>query len=293
GDAEELATPPSPAELKRIMQLAPSEVSENIIFTTYSQFNTNDSDKGKWLREMCRDALVICDESHVAAGSDSNTAKQVQEMVDSAWGVIYSSATWAKSSKNLHIYSRALPESVNIGQVIAAMKSDGESFGEIFSSMLAMVGAFIRREHDLSKIDFVVDADVEYAARNEAVAGQVSEILCMMAMISGEINHMLQLMNTETGNAVPGAEESRANISATVSIGEASRQDQLVGLRNTKEALTMRIADKTQEIEELQAELEDGGGEREDVLSNLESKKAELDVLRDLLDSAQSSIDEL
>src|SRR5690606_18114500 len=113
GDAEELAMPLTATEMKRVMEGDPNDVNANIIFTTYSQINTDDSAKGQWLQDMCQDALVICDEAHIAAGSDSNIAKQIQTMVDSSWGVMYSSATWAKSSRNLHIYSRALPESVN------------------------------------------------------------------------------------------------------------------------------------------------------------------------------------
>lgn len=213
GNGEEIAQPLTAAELRRAMEMDPKELPANIIFTTYSQLNSESSDKARWLQELSQDdALLILDEAHIAAGSDSNTAKQIQAMVDNSWGVIYSSATWAKSSKNLHIYSRALPESVNITQVISAMKSEGETFGEVFSSMLAMDGALIRREHDLSKVDFVVDVDNVYTERNKQIAGQVSEILGMMAMISGEINHMLQRMSGATRSALMTARTARQTI---------------------------------------------------------------------------------
>lgn len=222
GDAEELASPVSPAELKRIMEMNPADVNANIIFTTYSQMNTDNSAKGKWLRELCKESLVICDEAHIAAGSDSNIARQIQDMVDTSWGVLYASATWAKSSKNLHIFSRALPESVNITQVITSMKENGELFGEIFSSMLAMDGAFIRREHDLSKIDFVVDMDDRFTDRNTQVIGQVSEILGMLALLSGEINHALQRLNSDALNSLKAAREARQVIEHESQANEVS-----------------------------------------------------------------------
>lgn len=233
GDAEELATPPTAAQMARIIA-GDVEDNSNIIFTTYSQIHGEGSQKAAWLAQQCSDALVICDEAHIAAGSDSNIAKQIQSMVDNAWGVLYSSATWAASSKNLHIYSRALPESVNISQVASAMRADGEVFSEVFSSMLAMDGAFIRREHDLSKIDFTVAIDNVYTERNQQVAAQVSELLGMMAMVSGEINHMLQRMNAETRNALLAARGARDTItesdavnSARAAANEARRADLL------------------------------------------------------------------
>jgi len=212
GNAEELVQPMSAIQMKKLMQKPSNELNSNIIFTTYSQINTENSEKADWLKSLCNDALVICDESHIAAGSDSNITRQVQTIVDSSWGVLYSSATWAKSSKNLHIYARAMPESVNINQVITAIREEGDSFAETFSSMLAADGAFIRREHDLSKIDFIIETDTQNTHRNLEIVGQVSEILGMMTMVSGEINHMLQQMNGGTRTALMEAQDARKEI---------------------------------------------------------------------------------
>jgi len=241
GDAEDLVSPMSAVQFKRIMQMDTQELNANIIFTTYSQINTEKSEKAAWLQSLCKDALVICDEAHVAAGSDSNTAKQTQMIVDNSWGVLYSSATWAKSSKNLHIYGRALPESVNITQVITAMKEEGESFGEVFSSMLAADGAFIRREHDLSKIDFVIEPDNEHATRNEEIAGQVSEILSMMAVLSGDINNMLQKMNSETRNALLNARDARDEIKTRTREHEKDIADRRKTLKTVLENKTLEL----------------------------------------------------
>ncbi|WP_342051302.1 MULTISPECIES: strawberry notch C-terminal domain-containing protein [unclassified Cupriavidus] len=214
GEGMVLAEPVPAARMKAILaeNLSPEEIGANIIFTTYSQVNSKDSPKGDWLLNHCQDALVFFDEAHFAAGSDSNTAERVHQIAESAWGVVYSSATWAKAAKNLHIYSRAFPESVNIQQVTDAMNRGGEEFGEVFSAMLARDGGFIRREHDLSKIDFVVEVDSPRTDRNTAVAGLVSEILGMMAMVSGEIDHLLQRANTQTKSLLLAAQAAREEI---------------------------------------------------------------------------------
>ncbi|QYY33723.1 strawberry notch family protein (plasmid) [Cupriavidus pinatubonensis] len=214
GEGQVLAEPVPAARMKAVLaeNLSPEQIGANIIFTTYSQVNSKDSPKGDWLLNHCQDALVFFDEAHVAAGSDSNTAERVHQIAESAWGVVYSSATWAKAAKNLHIYSRAFPESVNIQQVTDAMNRGGEEFGEVFSAMLARDGGFIRREHDLSKIDFVVEVDSLRTDRNTAVAGQVSEILGMMAMVSGEIDHLLQRANSHTKSLLLAAQAAREQI---------------------------------------------------------------------------------
>jgi len=225
GNAEELVQPMSAIQMKKLMRQSPDELSSNIIFTTYSQINTESSDKADWLKSLCNDALVICDESHIAAGSDSNITRQVQNIVDGSWGVLYSSATWAKSSKNLHIYARAMPESVNINQVITTIREEGDSFAETFSSMLAADGAFIRREHDLSKIDFIIETDTRNTRRNTEIVGQVSEILGMMTMVSGEINHMLQQMNGGTRTALMEAQDARKEIQQQIKRHEEETKD--------------------------------------------------------------------
>src|SRR5690606_1498767 len=140
-------------------------------------------------------------------------------------------------------------ESINITQVVSAMKSEGEAFGEVFSSMLAMDGALIRREHDLSKVDFVVDVDNKYTERNEQIAGQVSGILGMMAMISGEINHMLQRMSAETRNALTEARQARQTINSAAS-------QQTAAIENHRTTLTERITSNQRRIEGLIVEIE-------------------------------------
>ncbi|OXR48584.1 hypothetical protein PuT2_11460 [Pusillimonas sp. T2] len=219
GDGGRVLASATPAgELKKMMAsgASPWETGANIVFTTYSQLSQENSAKWAWLKKHCADALIIADESHIAAGADSNTANQISDLTTSAWSVVYSSATWARNAQNLRLYARAFPENMSVSVLSDLMARGGHDFAEIFSSMLAMDGAFIRREHDLSKIEFNVLVDEAHFSRNEQVVAKVSEVLGMMAMLSGEVNHALQRMNQQTQQAITQANKAYERIRALV-----------------------------------------------------------------------------
>lgn len=202
---------PDPKVLSRAMEegLKPADLGVNLIFTTYSQISGEDSRKADWLREIIPDCLLVVDEAHVAAGSDSNISRAIVDLTTAARYVAYSSATWAKTSENLHVYSRAMPESINVSSLAQTMRQGGEAFSELFSSMLARDGAFIRREHDLSKVDFVVEIDDENRVRNEMLSDRVSEVLAAMTFVGGEINKLLARLNDDTVKILKRARAAR------------------------------------------------------------------------------------
>lgn len=229
GDSKELASPPTPSQMQRIME-GKLASDHNIVFTTYSQMNIEDSAKSQWLLKESKDAVLILDEAHVGAGSSSNMARHLEAMIDQSDSVIYSSATWAKSHDNLMIYKKALPESVSMTQVQSMMKEEGESFSEVFSTMLAMDGAFIRREHDLSKLTFVLSEDDVYYERNVDVTTKVSHILGLMAMLSGETNNMIQRINADTRRTLLDAQSARVAVLAQLKESLSEKEEELLHL---------------------------------------------------------------
>lgn len=214
------------SEIKAIMDnMTPLDaLGYNLVFTTYSQMAGEESIKAEWILQQSPNALVAIDEAHVAAGSDSNMSRVVVDLATRAWGVIYSSATWAKSSENLHIFSRALPEAVNITTLTATMRSGGEAVSEIFSSMLAADGAFIRREHDLSKLELFVHTDQKNVARNELIADKVAEILGAMTFVGGEINRLMMRSNNDTLAALKRARDIHAAAAHLMLEGRKTRR---------------------------------------------------------------------
>lgn len=186
------------------------DIQANIGFLTYSQISSKDSAKALWLKNQLANALVIFDEAHIAAGSDSNVALQVSEMAALAKYVQFASATWAKTHDNLHIYQRALPASVTIATLTDTMRKGGDSFAEIFSTMLSAEGALIRREHDLSKLDVEMVIDEANRARNESVSDLVADVLGAAAYISGDMQQVFMRKNAESVKRLKDARDVRA-----------------------------------------------------------------------------------
>lgn len=213
GEAGVLAEGVKPAEMRRILKdnVDIEKTGCNVIFTTYSQISGEDSEKSVWLKNQLKDALLIVDEAHVAAGSDSNISTQITEMTSIAWNVEFSSATWAKSAKNMQIYARAFPESVNIGSLSKTMKRGGETFLETFSGMLARTGALTRREFDLSKLEFVVEIDNNNSDRNNAVSDRIAEIMSALAFTAGSLKRIVTRMSDINIAALRDARDVRSS----------------------------------------------------------------------------------
>lgn len=214
------------------------DIQCNMIFATYSQISGEDSPKAAWLLARSDRAFVVVDEAHIAAGSNSNTSMAVAELVNRAWAVSYSSATWAKTSENLHIYSRAFPDSINIASLTSTMRTGGEAFSEVFSSMLARDGAFIRREHDLSKIEFNFEVDSKRKERNEALSDRVAGILSALTYVSGDINRLLMRLNSDTMRHLKEARSARAT--ADAAIRTMAREDAAVAVAGQDAAAPVR-----------------------------------------------------
>lgn len=217
GDAGVLAEGIARGEMSRILaDNTPLEATGcNMVFTTYSQISGEGSEKAVWLKNQLKDALLIVDEAHVGAGSDSNISTQIAEMTQMAWAAQYSSATWAKSAKNLHIFARAFPESVNVSTLAETMKRGGEAFAEVFSSMLAREGALIRREHDLSRLEFRVEVDTVNTDRNNQVADRVAEIMSALAFTAGSLKRVVTRMSDINVAALRDARDVRSTAQKT------------------------------------------------------------------------------
>jgi len=140
-------------------------------------------------------ALLILDESHVAAGDASRTGINLQQMVERAGGVMYSSATYAKDVKNFRLYSRMFPGTLRVGTISETLTRGGEPMQEIVSAMLAEDGRLIRREHDLSSIEFRVTAETQRRDRNVAWANSFAEILASMSDLSGDLGDIASKLN--------------------------------------------------------------------------------------------------
>lgn len=209
-----LAKGESPAVLNRIIEddVSLREAGRNICFLTYSQINTEESEKARWLKNQVKDALVIFDEAHICAGSDSNMAAHASEIASAAAAVQFASATWAKTPDNLHVYQRAFPSTVSTATLAETMRKGGETFSEIFSGMLALEGALIRREHDLSRLEVELLVDEDNRQRNERVSDLVADALGAAAYLAGEMEQVFIRTNADSVRALRQAREARNSV---------------------------------------------------------------------------------
>lgn len=197
---EILVSATAPPLVKNAVQENALVPGTNIVFATYSQFNRPGA-KRDWLEAVAQGACIILDESHNAAG-ESNTANAVAAAVQAADAVIYSSATFAKNAQNLAAYAKAFPKEMDLANLPETIKGGGEALQEIMSGMLAEDGVLVRREHDLSTVEFRALLDVERAERNRAMCDALSPILTTMAYLGGDIQRIVADLNAENRKVI-------------------------------------------------------------------------------------------
>lgn len=151
---------------KDYTNLISGTLKSNLIFTTYSQINTNGTlnDRVQFLIKYSKNALVILDESHNASG-ESNTNKNIQKIIKQTPYVIFSSATFASKLSKLNIYKKCIPTSPQAFQAFEKLFNDDNLIlQQKLSSSLYSHGTLIRREHPIdapirSTILSLTDAD--------------------------------------------------------------------------------------------------------------------------------------
>lgn len=193
---ERLFNSTSRSELATYMadQMPLVDTPYRLMLSTYSQFNRNQntSVKSRWLAEAVKGGTILLDESHRAAGEDSNIGKNVVEAVAQSDACIYSSATFAKGAKSFGVYSKLFPAGMSVEEIGKTLEIGGEPLMETLSAMLAEDGAMIRREHDLSKIAFrIASPDGDGTERNRRLSDQMSEILAALAALSGDVSQVI------------------------------------------------------------------------------------------------------
>lgn len=167
----------------------------NLVLTTYSQFNREpkDSTKSAWLRDIDKeDVVAVLDEAHNAAGASSNTGVNIRELVKGARNVTYSSATYSKDAQSMGLYHRLFPADLSVREIEDIMARGGEPMQEIVANILVQDGVMIRRETDLSAIDFDFKLDEARRVRNRDYMDRLSPILAEMADVSATVTGMLQ-----------------------------------------------------------------------------------------------------
>lgn len=167
--------------------------------------------KHQWLYSgAMAGGLLILDESHVAAGESSQTGVNLRHLVENASALVYSSATFAKDTGNFLLYSKLFPSTLRAATIGETLHRGGEPMQEILSAMLAEDGRLVRREHDLSNLEFKVSTDAVRAERNEAWANGFAQVLASMSYLSGEVENIAIKLNADTEAALKKTKAAKA-----------------------------------------------------------------------------------
>jgi hypothetical protein len=130
------------------------EFDFNCVFLTYNVVSKTRGDSGdnkrKFIRDISVNSIIIMDECHNASGK-SRLGAEAKIFVDSAKGILFSSATFAKNPQAfpLYIIKTAMREAqIDITTIEKSIESGGENVSEYISSVLVKEGQMIRRERD-------------------------------------------------------------------------------------------------------------------------------------------------
>ncbi|MBY3151258.1 DEAD/DEAH box helicase family protein [Rhizobium laguerreae] len=184
-------------ELRKMIKAGKLPEDCRFLMCTYSQFNRMGSAKEKFLSGVAKDAYVVVDEAHNAAGADSNTSASLENGLAGAWGVIRSSATFARDGEALLKYPRVLPPGLRSEDVRIALQAGGNSMAEAVAQYLAEDGVLIRREHDLSGIKIDVVVDDERKALNMDYSDALAPILSRLAQLQRMVDDQIEIRNED------------------------------------------------------------------------------------------------
>lgn len=195
--ADELKISPN-VELHRQLNALEMSDSEFISILKKAQMD-NIELKQHWIASgALSNAILISDESHIAAGPKSQTNVNISEAIGNVKNAIYSSATFAKGVDNYAVYKKAFPKEVDPYEISIALSKGGPILQEILSAMLAEDGRMIRREHDLSNLDFKFSVDHDRLNRNKIWANSLADVLAAMSIVSGEIEDHVNEITEES-----------------------------------------------------------------------------------------------
>jgi hypothetical protein len=168
-----------------------------VIFTTYSQLQTvkgKDTERQRFIKTFGAGNYMIFDESHNAGGAGETQARSkeqreaakkgeslstgrsafVRNLVNNAFGTLFSSATYAKRPDVMDLYSStnmmlAVDKPADLAE---AIKRGGVPMQQIVATMLTKDGQYIRRERTFAGIAYnTIDTKVEKeTAENMATA---------------------------------------------------------------------------------------------------------------------------
>ena len=195
----------------------------DFVMMTYSQAQAARGafakSKLEWLKSYAKDAIIICDESHLAAG-DSSRGSYFQDMVRDCGGVTFMSATFAKNPQCMKLY--AIKSSMGDARMsnqafIETVEKYGVPMQEFLAQTLIEAGEMVRRERDFTGVKttwtdpkelYSEEEYKNYRYTNDKTVELIRSIIqfqrTFIDPIIGEMNGPLKAKNQEAEEAGEG-----------------------------------------------------------------------------------------
>lgn len=193
----------SSAMRNRMLDSREFPADANVVLTTYTMFmKEEDGNAELWLAEVLSDpnTMVILDEAHNALNRSSNMGRTLRRGLGAATpgNVIFATATPMSDPKGADLYSALLPADVDAEDIVGHLASGKELAQETFTTMLAEDGVMIRRDHDLSAIEFEIRyPSNEQVAQNRQYMDLLAPVVENMLLASFEVSQFMGQVQNE------------------------------------------------------------------------------------------------
>lgn len=189
-------TSPAPARRREIFESEAWPEDTKLIISTYSSFRQGEEEPSTlWAHNALDEhTMVILDEAHNALNPRSRQGANVRAMLEQVEPKhqVFGSATPLRDPTGTNLYTALLPMTSDLTELLDNMASGGEVAQEAFSTMLAEDGVMLRRDHDLSNIEFVVSLpDDARMLRYQEIMNSFSPVVELMIECSGQIGEQL------------------------------------------------------------------------------------------------------
>lgn len=172
-DGVSLSSSPSKVHNAHLSDVALGKAKKpDVVFTTYNQMQAVEGDetvRREALRRLAKGSILIFDESHNAGGQGEEEGKRkakvgtapdrsefAREIAETAKGVLFSSATYAKRPGVMDLYkSTDMRHAVkDIKELPGLIRKGGVPLQQAVAQMLAAAGQYIRRERSFAGVDY-------------------------------------------------------------------------------------------------------------------------------------------
>ncbi len=168
----------------------------DIVFTTYPQMDPSNgrTQRQAWLQSLAPHSMVLLDESHEAGGTEQKgfffkdgepILKETRgdffrDVARDAWGIVFSSATYAKNPYTLSLYFRTdMGKAVKDPKELPALIArGGVPLQQMIASGLVESGQYVRRERSFEGISVepvLAKTDREIAERTTGLIRSIFE----------------------------------------------------------------------------------------------------------------------